>query len=95
MWLTIDLTNSAEIENTINVLKRHLTQMPVEGTPIRKLSLTTRAHNCLVAEGIQTVEQLCEKRRHELKGAPNLGKRSLKEIESRLQALGLSLTNRY
>lgn len=55
------------------------------------LLLSTRSYSCLRAEGIETVRQLLLWSRQELLKTPNLGTKSIKEIEEALKAKGLSL----
>lgn len=59
--------------------------------PLDDLRFTIRTANCLKAEGIQTVRQLCQWQEWELLKTPNLGKKSLAEIKDALSSRGLSL----
>lgn len=58
---------------------------------VEDLYLTRRALNCLRAEGIETLGDLCNKHTYELKRVPNLGKVCLKEIIEMLAVHGLKL----
>jgi DNA-directed RNA polymerase subunit alpha len=60
-------------------------------TPISALDLSIRASNCLEAEGIQTVGELVAKTEDELLKFKNFGRTSLREVEKKLEALGLSI----
>jgi DNA-directed RNA polymerase alpha subunit len=51
---------------------------------IDELELTVRSINCLTAENIKTIGQLISKTENELLKAPNLGRKSLKEIKDEL-----------
>lgn len=62
-------------------------------TPIEELCLTMRAQHCLMAEGIKTIGQLIAISRHELLRTPNLGMKSLREIDAKLKYFGLFLTD--
>ena len=61
------------------------------GTPIRKLELTVRAENCLLAENIEFIEQLIEYSARDLMKIHNLGMKSLKEIQRQLALRNLKL----
>ncbi len=60
-------------------------------TTIEELDLSVRAYNCLKKANINTVEDLIKYTPQELVKIRNLGKKTLKEIESKLDNLGLSL----
>ena len=55
------------------------------------IALTVRTVNCLRAEKINTIGELVEWSAYKLIRTPNLGAKSLKEIENALRQLGLSL----
>ncbi|MBR6072274.1 MAG: DNA-directed RNA polymerase subunit alpha [Acholeplasmatales bacterium] len=57
---------------------------------IDELDLTVRSYNCLKRAGINTVLQLSEKTEEDMIKVRNLGRKSLKEIKEKLEALGLS-----
>lgn len=59
--------------------------------PIHELELSIRSENCLLRGGIHTVGELLQRSRDELLKIRNLGKKSLTEIEERLQTLGYEL----
>ncbi len=59
--------------------------------PIDDLELTVRSANCLKAESIYYIGDLCQRTEVELLKTPNLGKKSLTEIKEVLAARGLSL----
>ena len=61
--------------------------------PIRDLELSIRSENCLLRAGIRTIGDLIQYSRDDLLKIRNLGKISLKEIEEKLQAFGLSLSS--
>jgi DNA-directed RNA polymerase alpha subunit len=64
---------------------------PIKGTRIEELELGARAENCLKAEGIKTIEELCAKARAELRNVPNLGKITIQEIIDALAERKLKL----
>ena len=58
---------------------------------IDELELTVRTSNCLKEAKIHTVGQLEQWTRNELLGLPNLGRKSLREVEEQLEKMGLKL----
>jgi DNA-directed RNA polymerase subunit alpha len=58
--------------------------------PISALDLSVRASNCLEAEGIQTVGDLVARTEDDLLKLKNFGRTTFKEVEKKLQSLGLS-----
>lgn len=59
--------------------------------PISSLELSVRAANCMREEGLETVAELCRRSKDDLLVVKNFGKTTLKEIEKKLEELGLSL----
>lgn len=60
---------------------------------VRELELSIRSENCLLRGGIHTIGDLVSRGKEDLLKIRNLGKISLKEIEEKLQILGLSLNS--
>jgi DNA-directed RNA polymerase subunit alpha len=60
--------------------------------PVEQLNLSVRTMNCLRRGGITTVGEVITKGEKELLSLRNFGQKSMREIEERLNALGLSLT---
>lgn len=58
---------------------------------IEELDLSVRSYNCLKRAGINTVQELNQKTEDEMMKVRNLGRKSLEEVQQKLQALGLSL----
>jgi DNA-directed RNA polymerase subunit alpha len=58
---------------------------------IEELNLTVRSYNCLKREGINTVGDLVQKSEAELMDIRNFGQKSIDEVKSKLEELGLSL----
>jgi len=58
---------------------------------IEELELSVRSYNCLKRAGINTVQELCSKTEEEMMKVRNLGRKSLEEVQEKLQELGLSL----
>lgn len=58
---------------------------------IEELDLSVRSYNCLKRAGINTVQELISKTEEEMMKVRNLGKKSLEEVELKLNHLGLQL----
>ena len=58
---------------------------------IDELELSVRSYNCLKRAGINTVEELTNKTPEDMMKVRNLGRKSLEEVLSKLQELGLAL----
>lgn len=58
---------------------------------IEDLDLSVRSYNCLKRAGINTVEELVQRDEEEMMKVRNLGRKSLEEVQQKLNALGLSL----
>lgn len=58
---------------------------------VEELDLSVRSFNCLKRAGINTVDELTEKTEDEMMKVRNLGKKSLEEVQEKLDELGLSL----
>jgi DNA-directed RNA polymerase subunit alpha len=55
---------------------------------IEELDLSVRSYNCLKRAGINTVSELVRKTEDEMMKVRNLGKKSLEEVEQKLEELG-------
>ena len=62
--------------------------------PLAELDLSTRTLNSLRRAGINTIGELIGREERELLALRNFGQKSRKELEQRLESLGLSLTPR-
>ena len=60
---------------------------------IEELDLSVRSYNCLKRAGINTVEELNDKTEEDMMKVRNLGKKSLEEVQHKLEELGLGLRN--
>jgi DNA-directed RNA polymerase subunit alpha len=58
---------------------------------IEELDLSVRSYNCLKRAGLNTVEELTRKTEEDMMKVRNLGRKSLEEVEQKMQSLGLSL----
>lgn len=59
--------------------------------PISSLDLSVRAANCMREESIETVGELVRKSKDELLSVKNFGKTTLREVEKKLEELGLAI----
>ena len=83
--------NMAEME--ILVSREEDKQTKVLEMTIEDMDLSVRSYNCLKRAGISTVEDLTKKSESDLAKVKNLGKRSLEEVQEKLNSYGLSLRN--
>ena len=58
---------------------------------IEELDLSVRAYNCLKRAGINTLAELVQRNQEDMMKVRNLGRKSLEEVEQKLEALGLGL----
>ena len=58
---------------------------------IEELELGVRSYNCLKREGIRTVGDLLAQTEAELLNVPNLGQKSIDEVQEKLSERGLNL----
>lgn len=58
---------------------------------IEELDLSVRSFNCLKRANINTVEELTQKTEEDMMKVRNLGKKSLEEVQQKLDSLGLNL----
>ncbi|RYL89405.1 DNA-directed RNA polymerase subunit alpha [Sporolactobacillus sp. Y61] len=58
---------------------------------IEELDLSVRSYNCLKRAGINTVQELTQKSEEDMMKVRNLGRKSLEEVEEKLNELGLGL----
>jgi len=62
---------------------------------IEELDLSVRSYNCLKRAGINTIGELTQKTEEEMMRVRNLGRKSLKEVVTKLRELGLDLRRSY
>ncbi len=90
LQLFTGLTEAAQ-DVEIMVDKSEDTKDKVLDMPIEELDLSVRSYNCLKRAGINTVEELIKKTEEDMMKVRNLGKKSLEEVKSKLNDLGLAL----
>jgi len=84
-----DVSETVEImvnkKEEVNDLEKNLSM------PIEDMDFTVRSYNCLKRAGINTVEELANKRLDDMLKVRNLGKKSLDEVHAKLAKMGLAL----
>ncbi len=97
MEIIFKLNSVAELASLREWLNSHVAQEAqtnvVVNAPIEGLYLTVRSENCLKAERIETIGQLVTWSKGALLKTPNLGNKSLSEIEDALKRLNLELAH--
>ena len=88
--LFIDLSDEAK-NREILVDRPEAKKEKVLEMTIEELDLSVRAYNCLKRAGINTVAELVQRNQEDMMKVRNLGKKSLEEVEQKLEALGLGL----
>ena len=88
--LFIGLTDEAK-DVEIMVEKEEDQKEKVMEMTIEELDLSVRSYNCLKRAGINTVQELSQKTEEDMMKVRNLGRKSLDEVKSKLDELGLSL----
>ena len=62
-------------------------------TSIDDMEFSVRAYNCLKRSGINTMQDLVNRKESDMMKIRNLGKKSLKEVLDKVKAMGLSFKN--
>lgn len=88
--LFMSLTDHAD-DMEIMVEKEEDKKEKVLEMTIEELDLSVRSYNCLKRAGINTVQELTERTMDDMMKVRNLGKKSLEEVQKKLDDLGLKL----
>lgn len=88
--LFVGLTEEAK-EAEIMVEKEEDQKEKVLEMTIEELDLSVRSYNCLKRAGINTVQELTTKTEEDMMKVRNLGRKSLEEVQFKLNELGLGL----
>ncbi len=88
--LFIDLTDRAK-NTEVLVEKGEPAKDKILEMTIEELDLSVRSYNCLKRAGINTVDDLISKTEEEMMKVRNLGRKSLEEVVTKLDALDLKL----
>lgn len=86
----VNLSEEAR-EAEIMVEKEEAEKEKVLVMTIEELDLSVRSYNCLKRAGINTIQELTEKTEADMMKVRNLGRKSLDEVKTKLDNLGLSL----
>ena len=89
--LFVDLSGDALEGNPILVTSDDTAQTTVLSMTIEELEFSVRSLNCLKRAGINTVEELISHTEADMMKIRNLGRKSLEEVISKLESLGLAL----
>jgi DNA-directed RNA polymerase subunit alpha len=87
----VDYSRVSQIAEEKEALRAAISD-DVYNMPVEQLNLSVRAMNCLRRSGINTVGELISTDINDLMALRNFGQKSKKEIDERLEALGLSFT---
>ncbi len=88
--LFVGLTEEAQ-EAEIMIEKEEDQKEKVLEMTIEELDLSVRSYNCLKRAGINTVQELITRTEEDMMKVRNLGRKSLEEVQFKLQELGLAL----
>lgn len=90
LMLFVGLTDEAK-DAEIMVEKEEDKKEKVLEMTIEELDLSVRSYNCLKRAGINTVQELITKTEEDMMKVRNLGRKSLEEVQEKLEELGLGL----
>ncbi|MGI6712068.1 MAG: DNA-directed RNA polymerase subunit alpha [Bacillota bacterium] len=88
--LFIGLTESISDEITM-VEKEEEKKDKIMEMTVEELDLSVRSYNCLKRAGINTTQELIQRTEEDMMKVRNLGRKSLEEVQEKLEQLGLSL----
>jgi len=88
--LFVGLTDEAK-DAEVMVEKEEDKKEKVLEMTIEELDLSVRSYNCLKRAGINTVQELITKTEEDMMKVRNLGRKSLEEVQEKLEELGLGL----
>jgi len=87
--IVADLNNISDVSGIMAEKKVDTITKTLE-TPIEEIEFSVRAYNCLKRAGVNTVQDLINKREQEVNKIRNLGKKSLKEVLDKVKEMGLT-----
>ncbi|OEH86354.1 DNA-directed RNA polymerase subunit alpha [Desulfuribacillus stibiiarsenatis] len=88
--LFVGLTDEAK-DTEIMVEKEEDKKEKVLEMTIEELDLSVRSYNCLKRAGINSVQELINKSEEDMMKVRNLGRKSLEEVQEKLEELGFGL----
>ena len=86
--IVADLNQISDITGIIAEKKEDTITKTLE-TPIEEIEFSVRAYNCLKRAGINTMQDLIDKKEMDVTKIRNLGKKSLKEVIDKVREMGL------
>ena len=86
--IVCDLNNITNIPEMMSEKQEDTITKTLE-TPIEEIEFSVRAYNCLKRAGINTVQDLINRKEIEVTKIRNLGKKSLKEVIDKVKEMGL------
>ena len=86
--VVVELSEKASVSDYMIETEDDTQNRKLEMT-IDELDLSVRSYNCLKRAGLNTVAELANKSEEDIIKVRNLGRKSLKEIKEKLEALGL------
>lgn len=91
------MQNQWTYDSAIEYINNHKPEKPTPLYPedILDLEFSVRTYNCLRRKYITTVEELLQKSQEDLMKVRNLGRKSLKEIKTKIEGLGYRYENSY
>ncbi|MGE5581659.1 MAG: DNA-directed RNA polymerase subunit alpha [Bacillota bacterium] len=90
LLLFVNLSQTAG-KTEIMVEKEEESKNKILEMTIEELDLSVRSYNCLKRAGINTVEELTRKTEEDMMKVRNLGRKSLEEVQQKMESLGLLL----
>lgn len=90
LMLFVGLTDEAK-DVEIMIEKEEDKKERILEVTIEELDLSVRSYNCLKRAGINTVQELITKSEEDMMKVRNLGRKSLEEVQEKLEELGLGL----
>ena len=90
LMLFVNLSQTAG-KAEIMVEKEEESKNKILEMTIEELDLSVRSYNCLKRAGINTVEELTRKTEEDMMKVRNLGRKSLEEVQQKMESLGLAL----
>ena len=87
-----DLNSIADISG-IMTEKEEDPKVKALETSIDDMEFSVRAYNCLKRSGINTMQDLVNRKESDMMKIRNLGKKSLKEVLDKVKSMGLSFKN--
>ena len=86
-WIRVWKARFPEFAGQMEEIRKTITDKMLQDKCIEELELSVRANNCLMSQGIRTINELIEIDPYELLFIKNMGVRTVKEIIANLRQL--------